>query len=132
MGVMWTVWPLDSEMTSWLSEQGIAFPALPSRWPTGFEIKRALSDLGLSVEITENGVMAPWHALVQEAVDPENKWALLIIRDYSGDHEPQKLFVEKGHELLVRRILSRLALLCGPLVLINDVDSVPEVIGADA
>jgi hypothetical protein len=76
--------------------------------------------------------MAPWHAFVQEAADPENKWALLIIREYSGDHEPQKLFFEKGHELLIRRILSHLALACGPLVLINDADSVPVVIGANA
>lgn len=132
MGVMWTVWPLDSEMTIWLSEQGISFPALPSRWPTGSEIKRALVDLGLTVQITDNGHMAPWHAFVKEAADdPENKWALLIIQDYSGDHEPQKPHFEKGHEPLIRRIISRLAFACGPLVLINDADSVPEVIGAD-
>ncbi|WP_446995275.1 hypothetical protein [Rhizobium leguminosarum] len=133
MGVMWTVWPLDAEMTVWLSEQGISYPVLPSRWPTGSEVKRALSDLGLTAEITDNGPMAPWHAFVQEAADdPEDKWALLIIPDYSGDHEPQKLHFEKGHEPLIRRILSRLAVACGPLVLINDADSVPEVIGADA
>ncbi|MBX4990106.1 hypothetical protein ABID08_001145 [Rhizobium binae] len=120
-------------MMIWLSEQGISFPALPSRWPTGSEVKRALSDLDLTAEITDNGAMAPWHALVRDAADnPDIKWALLIIPDYSGDHEPQKLYFEKGHEPLIRRILSHIALACGPLVLINDADSFPEIIGADA
>ncbi len=128
MAVMWIVRPLDSVMMNWLREQKIFFPVSPSRWPTGSEIKQAISDLGLVAEIADNGANAPWQALVKDAEKHEQEWALLNIPIYSGDHEPQEFYFEKGDEPQIRRILSRLTLACGPLVLINDADSVPEVI----
>jgi hypothetical protein len=130
MGILWTVWPLDVEMRSWLDEQEVAYPQTPSRFPTGTEIKAVVSGLTLhSVEVNDNGLHGPWQALITQKsnnLDPE--WALLTISKFSGDDLPQQLWFEKGHEGLIVEILRRLTLSCGPLVLIADVGGVPSVI----
>jgi hypothetical protein len=57
MGALWTVWPPDDQMRSWLDETGVEYPDKPSRFPTGHEIKAAFSRLGdLSVSVRDNGL----------------------------------------------------------------------------
>jgi len=131
MGVIWTVWPLDGDMTDWLSSQDIDFPAVASRFPTGAEIKLVLSDPLFQVEINDNGLNRTWQALIEHHSGPDNGWANLIISEYSGDIEPQKLYFEKGDETLIRLLLMRLAGHCGPLVLIDDAGDPPRVITAE-
>jgi hypothetical protein len=128
MGVLWTVWPLDQQMTDWLSSQNITFPKTASRFPTGREIREVLSAFPAVVKIVENGTGAPFSATVYEGEGADERWTLLQITDYTGDDEPQALWFEKGHETLVKDVMSRLAVSCGPLVLIADVGDPPEVI----
>jgi len=130
MGILWTVWPLDGEMCSWLDEQEVAYPRTPSRFPTGIEIKAVISGLtAYSVKVNDNGLNAPWQALLtQKGNDIDPEWAVLTISDFSGDDLPQQLYFEKGHESLIVEILRRLAASTGPLVLIDDAGSEPSVI----
>jgi hypothetical protein len=130
MGILWTVWPLDDDMSSWLDDQEVAYPRAPSRFPTGAEIKAVTSGLRAhNVKVNDNGLHAPWQALITQkgdATDPE--WAVLTVSDYSGDDLPQQLYFEKGHESLIIEILKRLVSSCGPLVLIDDAGGEPSVI----
>ena len=131
MGVLWTVWPLDDEMTSWLDEIGVAYSDAASRFPTGAEIKRAVNSLtDYDIKITDNGTGAFWQAFVEHKEGGDKgPWALLNIKEYSGDDEEQELWFEKGSEELIRLILRDLSKACGPLVLIPDTGDEPSVIG---
>lgn len=130
MGVLWTVWPTDTQMKVWLDEQGIAHPDACSRFPTGCEIKAVLSKLqGFNVEIRDNGIGGSWQAWITSALSGDAaEWTLLNISEYSGDQEEQRLSFEKGSESLIRRVLGELAKSTGPLVLIDDASSRPQVI----
>jgi hypothetical protein len=128
MGVLWTVWPLDEQMTDWLSNQNIAFPDLASRFPTGREIRAVLSVFPATVEIVENGIGGAFSATVYEGAAGDERWTVLQITHYTGDDEPQELWFEKGHESLIKDIMARLAMSCGPLTLIADVGDPPQII----
>lgn len=130
MGVLWTVWPIDTQMEAWLDEQGIAHPDACSRFPTGCEIKAVLSKLqDFNVEIRDNGIGGSWQAWITSALGGESaEWTLLNISEYSGDPEEQRLWFEKGSESLIRRVIGELAKSTGPLVLIDDASGQPQVI----
>jgi hypothetical protein len=132
MGIMWTVWPLDGDMINWLRSQNIEFPGSASRFPTGFEIKRVLADPALQVNIHDNGKGKTFQALIETKADAKHRWANLMITDYTGDEEPQKLYFEKGDETLIWDILKQLTAHSGPLVLIDDAGDPPRVITPDA
>jgi len=130
MGIMWVVWPLDGDMTSYLDSQEIDYPEVPSRFPTGREIQEALQHLnGYDVEINDNGLSATWQAMITQSGEvAEPEWALLNISCHSGDDQPQKLIFEKGYEELIKKVLRLLVPRCGPLVLIDDAGGEPQVI----
>lgn len=130
MGVMWTVWPLDKNMKDWLDECAVDYPNSTSRFPTGGEIKSAISSLGeCNVKIVDNGIGGPWQASIVSGQGGETgEWALLNITKYTGDEQTQELYFEKGWESLIKRILRTLAEAAGPLVLISDAGDAPEVI----
>jgi hypothetical protein len=130
MGVLWTVWPLDDEMKSWLDEMEVEYPLNPSRFPTGAEIKEVLSGLDeYDVEINDNGPDSAWQAMIAHKKDGEKgPWTLLNINEYTGDAEQQELWFEKGWPELIELVLGRLAAKCGPLVLIPDTGGDPTVV----
>ena len=130
MGILWTVWPLNEEMKSWLSETGVDYPDVESRFPTGHEIKTALDELAeYDIRINDNGVGEPWQAtIIAKEGTGEKEWTLLNITEYSGDTEPQELWFEKGWESLIKHVLHVLSAYCGPLVLMADTGGDPEVI----
>ena len=130
MGVLWTVWPLDEQMRNWLEEQSIAYPNVPSRFPTGAEIKKALGSLnGYNIAITDNGLGASWQAsIVHTSGGDKGPWTQLNISHYSGEELPQELWFEKGWESLIKEILQQLTLACGPLTLMADTGVEPVVI----
>ncbi len=131
MGILWTTYPLSDEMKEWLDSEGVAYPDAPSRFPTGFEVKDALQQLdNLSIKITDNGLGKHWFAWIESRTEPEEFWTLLTISAYTGDNEPQEIWFEKGHEDLIKTVLRCICAKCGPLVLIADVGSEPEVIHA--
>ncbi|MGN6817239.1 MAG: hypothetical protein ACTHJR_01050 [Sphingomonas sp.] len=128
MGVLWTVWPLDEQMRTWLDEQGVAFPDKASRFPTGGEIKAMIAGFHGTADVTDNGIGHPYSAfLTIGAVDSE-LWTLLQITSFTGDDEPQELWFEKGHEQLIIDILRKLTPASGPLALIADVGDPPQII----
>ncbi|MFZ6876428.1 hypothetical protein ACO0LF_30620 [Undibacterium sp. Di27W] len=130
MGILWTVWPLDEQMKSWLVETGIDYPDTKSRFPTGIEIKSALSQLkNYDVNITDNGIGHTWQAMINKKEEAmESEWTVLNISEYSGDEHPQKLWFEKGWESLIHQILHNIVPYCGPLVLIADSGDDPVII----
>ena len=132
MGVLWTVWPLDDDMKSWLDECGVEFPSVSSRFPTGREVKEVLASLSaFDVEIFANGIGGSWQAsIVSKSGGDSGEWTLLNISEYSGDEEPQRLWFEKGWESLIVSILKKLARNAGPLVLIPDTGEEPVVVEA--
>jgi hypothetical protein len=130
MGVLWVVWPLDDQMCAWLDDLKIFYPKVPSRFPTGSEVKSVVNSLsGYNVEIFDNGVGASWQASIVHMMGGDNgAWTLLNINTYSGDNEPQRLWFEKGWESLITEILQKLTYACGPLVLFADTGDDPTVI----
>jgi hypothetical protein len=132
MGVLWIVLPLDEPIKRWLDNLGISFPAKPSRFPTGTEIKTALAEMrGYDVTISDNGLGGCWEAdIVDRRGADEYGWALLRILKYAGDDQPQELYFEKGSEAVMAAILSRITTVCGPLVLVPDTGDPPIVIDA--
>ncbi len=108
----------------------ISWPDLPSRFPTGSEIKKVIGELmGYEIKINDNGVGWIWQASIVHKCGGDNgPWAHLNISEYSGDEEQQKLWFEKGSPELNEEILRRLGKMCGPLVLIPDTGEKPQVI----
>jgi len=131
MGVLWTTYPLDEEMKEWLSSEGVEFPVVESRFPTGAEVKDALNDIGgVKFQITDNGIGHSWQAWIESESDPKEFWTLLNISKYTGDNEPQEIWFEKGHEVLIKTVLKSICSKCGALVLMPDTGDTPEVINA--
>jgi hypothetical protein len=118
-------------MRAWLDENGVGYPDKPSRFPTGNEIKAALSRLGdLSVSICDNGPNATWQASIESGDSGDSgPWTLLTINNFTGDDLPQELCFEKGWEGLIKRVLGEFARSCGPLVLLADTgDGEPQIV----
>lgn len=132
MGTMWTVWPLDDRMKEWLDKNGIEHPSIPSRFPTGKEIKEVVANLpGFNVQVYDNGVGKHWGAFIVSPLGGDNgEWADIKIRSFSGDDQEQQLYFEKGSESLIVLILKQLAQKCGPLVLITDAGGAPQIISS--
>ena len=131
MGVLWTTYPLNDEMTEWLDSLEVSYPKTPSRFPTGREVKDAVSELnGIKASIRDNGVGGSWQVWLESETKPEEFWTLLNITNYSGDNEQQEIWFEKGHEHLIKQVLAVICAKCGPLVLIPDTGGDPEVVSA--
>ncbi len=130
MGTLWTVWPLDKEMKSWLDEISVGYPEKASRFPTGREIKDVLDTLSnYDVKITDNGIGAVWQAFIASKKGADHdEWTLLTVSHYSCDDKEQALWFEKGWERLIIAILKKIAVKSGPLVLIADADGEPIII----
>ena len=121
MGVMWTVWPLDRDMRNYMASEGIEFPDLPSRFPTGRETRSAVAALsGYVVESREPKVGKSWQAIIRTEDWDEDRWAILEVSEYSGDCEEQKIRFEKGRLAVMFPLLQTLAKSTGPLLLIPD------------
>ena len=134
MGVIWSVFPLEDRMKSWLDKIGIAYPDMSSRLPTGREIKDVLASLpSHNVDISEKGVGRPWQASIQKVSTSTGEydgteWTSLEIIKYSGDDIEQDFYFSKGWETLIILILKNLAVQTGPLVLLPDTGENPTVI----
>ena len=130
MGTLWTVWPLDHEMKSWLDDIGVSYPKEISRFPTGREIKDVLDTLSnYDVKITDNGIGSIWQAFIASKKGAaHDEWTLLNVSQYAGDDKEQELWFEKGWESLIIAILEKIAEKSGPLALIADADGEPLII----
>ncbi|MDQ0610651.1 hypothetical protein QFZ83_004822 [Variovorax sp. W1I1] len=128
MGILYTVWPLDSDMKEWLRSQDIAFPDASSRWPTREEVVKTLRALrGFRIRYTENGPGKRWDADITEGQDGE--WWTLLHAEPKGDADlTTEISFEKGESALIIAILRDLSAATGPLVLMADVGGPPLVV----
>jgi hypothetical protein len=116
-------------MNEWLKTESITPTQQESRFPTGSEVAHVLRSLAdHEVKINNNGIGAHWQGFISSKNLPEKYWALLNIREYTGDDLPQEIYFEKGDEELIKLILKKLTYHCGPLVLIADCGGAPQLI----
>jgi len=128
MGVLYTVWPLDSQMKEWLTSEGIEFPEAPSRWPTKAEVRNVLGSLsGFNVRYTDNGPNARWDATI-ESPEVETLWTLLHADPEDTSDSSTHVGFEKGEPALIIAILRDLSSSTGPLALMADVGGPPLVV----
>ncbi|MBX3628025.1 MAG: hypothetical protein KF892_23655 [Rhizobacter sp.] len=127
MGILYTVWPLDTQAQEWLRSQEIPFPSGSSRWPTRKEIQNTLSALrGFKVEYTDNGPGKRWDAFVSDEEEDGN-WTLLHAEPQEDD-ECTHLHFEKGEPTLVVAIMRSLSEITGPFMLLPDIGCPPMVV----
>lgn len=130
MGVLYMVWPVDSEMRQWLGSQAIDAPETDSRWPSKQEVLTALNRLqGFQINVTDNGPDARWDAFV-ECPAVKDLWTLLQAKPRDGSDDVTEITFEKGHVALIVAVLRDLVRTTGPLVLMTDSGDDPLIIRA--
>jgi hypothetical protein len=68
-----------------------------------------------------------WQASVTSRKDVS--WASLRFRAYAGNpQDPQPFVFEEGWDEVVLLVASRIARICGPLVLLHDSGAAPQVV----
>jgi hypothetical protein len=112
----------------WLALAGVHLPATtPSgRMPAPAEMKAVLENLsGVRVRYQITG--STWQASVTSRKDVS--WASLRFRAYGGNpQDPQPFVFEDGWDEVILLVASRVARLCGPLVLLHDSGAAPQVV----
>jgi hypothetical protein len=135
MGVLYIVTPTTGEVVDWLVDTGVTLPVdNASRFPLIAEIRDVLDSLeGFTSEYDDNGIGSSWQAMITSLEDPESgAWTRLNITHQKDPSEPQDIWFEKGHPELIVTIVSRLAVMCGTLVVIPDTGCPPLVVPAGA
>jgi hypothetical protein len=135
MGVLYTVTPTTGEVADWLVDTGVTLPVGgDSRFPLIAEIRDVLGSLdGFTSEYDDNGIGSSWQAMITSLEDPESgAWTCLNITHQKDPSEPQDIWFEKGYPELIVTIVSRLAVMCGTLVVIPDTGCPPLVVPAGA
>ena len=137
MGIQYYIVPLGSyggrsdALASSLEAFGItiAVDQSPSRYPTPREIRAVLDQLD-GYAVTYHVDAYTWWADVTDAVDPQHaRWTSLIVQDFEGvEDEPHEFYFAKGWEDLIIQIVEKLSRVCGPLVLIDDINWMPLLI----
>ena len=125
MGVGYTIisladLPPDARGDSFFTDAGITFPTAPvaARRPAPRDVRAAvarLSDCVASCRAT------PTSLDIDVTCPATGAWAAIWIQDYAGpskEDQPCSLYVQKGWEDLVMRIVGELASVCGPFVVV--------------
>ena len=135
MGVTYVAVPVEGETLRWLEKLGVGIPGdLPNtRLPTFRELRGALdSPTGFDIEIQfgDEGVVV---ALIEPAAEAtKGQYTRINIFDFRGDDESCTPVFEKGSELLIIDILSRLANTTGPVALVPDTGERPLIVASGA
>ena len=124
MGVLYSVFPIDAEMTAYLETVGETAPESRqmSRNPTPLEIREVcgrLKDQRVQFFSPPNHA---WQVMIEGRNDPEHQpWTLLNISAFNGDETlPHPIWFEKGWPSLILRVVRDLTEYCGTLVLVPD------------
>jgi hypothetical protein len=132
MGVLYSAFPIDSEVRDWLAEERIDCPETDGRAPTPNELARALDALsGFNVDYNiSDGV---WQAQVDDSTDPQNgMWTLVNVMQPTGADDPCKFYFEKGSPELIVQILHHLSAITGPFALVPDTGCPSLVVAPDS
>jgi hypothetical protein len=112
----------------WLTLAGVHLPATtPSgRMPAPAEVKAVLENLS-GVRVRYQISDSTWQASVTSRKDVS--WASLRFGAYAGNPQDSQPFIfEDGWDEVVLLVASRVARLCGPLVLLHDSGAAPQVV----
>lgn len=128
MGVLYTAWPVDQQMTEWLDELDIEAPKAASRFPSKVETRNALGALrDLRIKYTDNGPGARWSAFI-DCADDDTLWTVLHAEPKDGNDDVTEIHFEKGEPALILALLRDLSSVTGPIVLIADTGDAPVVV----
>ena len=137
MGVSHFVMALDDETADWLAENGTQRPSpLPeSRLPSLREVKAAVGHLeGHVVQVRDAGAVHAVDIDVADDRDPRGRCTTIWTKradevpEQPGDDDSVRLTFHKGHPELAVLVVERLTHVCGPLVLVRDVDACPLLV----
>ena len=113
----------------WLVHAEVPMPEMipPGRYPTPMEIRRVIENTA-GIKATYLVSSSVWVVTVTSRKDVT--WATLAVQDYCGDEElPCRFNFSGGWDELILLVTSKLARLCGPLVLLHDSGAAPQVVG---
>ncbi|MCW1916867.1 hypothetical protein OJ996_24980 [Luteolibacter sp. GHJ8] len=122
MGVIYSVFPLVSEITEWLDKEGIPYPAISNpRMPTLVELDEALEHLD-GVEVSDSGLI--------QSTDPARpgEWTQIVITDTDSGEGACEFYFSKGSDEVVLRVLQKVTALCGPHVVLDDSATWPVLV----
>ncbi len=112
----------------WLVHAHVPVPEMipPGRYPTPAEIRLVLENTP-GIKATYQVSPSVWVVTVTSREDVT--WAVLSVQDYCGDEEmPCRFNFTGGWDELILLVSSKLARLCGPLVLLHDSGAAPQVV----
>ena len=118
----------DPSTLAWLAQSGIFLPGEipPGRYPSPGEIKSTLDGFP-GIRVAYRISTSAWQATVTSRKDVS--WASLVVQDFDGDpDEPRLFYFEGGWDEMITLVTSRLAKICGPLVLLHDSGAPPQVV----
>lgn len=134
MSILYTVTPITNEVVDWLVDTGVILSEeSTSRFPLITEIRDVLDSLdGFISEYDDHGIGSSWRAVIMSHEVPESgAWTRLNITHQKDPSEPQDIWFEKGDPKLIVTIVSRLAVMCGTLVVFPDTGCPPLVVTAN-
>jgi len=120
MGVIYSVFPVDSEVREWLITEGLSLPDSDGHAPTPQQLKAALEtlhDQAISFNIGER----VWQAQIDDLNSPETgPWTVINVIDYTSPDEPCAFYFEKGWPELIIKVVHRITQQAGPVVVVPD------------
>lgn len=131
MGVLYSVFPLNSKLAACLRESETAVPKKlpPSRMPTPAELRCVAKSIPkVNATMVTNGALLGQIDLATIGNPATGPWALINILKNTGDDEPCDFYFEKGWPNLIVEFLVRLTGTTGPLVLVPDTGEMPLLI----
>ena len=128
MGILYTVWPLGSDIREFLEDHDIHAPESQSRWPTSVELRSVLASFSaFDLDLYENGPGEKWGSFITEPT--ENGWSTLLHAEPDGgDDDSVHFSFEKGDPALIIAVVREIAKHTGPLVVIEDAGSTPVLV----
>lgn len=118
----------DPSTVAWLVNADVRLPdeIPPGRYPSPAEIREVVDAIpGIYVDYWTSETV--WEMTTRSRKDV--LWASLAIRDYCGDADiPHRFDFTAGWDEMIFLVASHLAKHCGPLVLLHDSGSPPQVV----
>lgn len=118
----------DPATFAWLMNMDMTLPGevSPGRYPSSNAILRAMGSLpGVSISTLVGKTC--WQMTVRSREDVA--WAVLELRDYSGDpQEPHRFYFSGGWDEMILLVTTQLAKHCGPLVLLGESGMPPQIV----
>jgi hypothetical protein len=118
----------DPATVDWLTGAGVPLPdeIPPGRYPAPAEI-RAVVEAIPGTRTFFRASASVWQAAITSRRDVA--WASLVVRDYSGDeNQPHPFYFDGGWDEVIVLVVSHLARICGPFVLMADSGAPPRLV----